>query len=190
MLRQSRTMKSVIWGMVCLSAALPLSGCRHRRAAATLPPVLQAPDRQPPAPDAPPMESPPPDSITSSPQVKVTQTKPKKAPKKSTAKPTVPDLPPPVDEASTAPTAPASIGELSAGGDASSKTQQANDLIAACEQRANDPSQAKGQQATIRKVRYFIKEARQALGTGDAEGAMTLATKAKLLLDDLVIEAK
>ncbi len=34
-------------------------------------------------------------------------------------------------------------------------------------------------------VRNFQKQAQQALKTGDAEGAKTLATKGKLLLDDL-----
>jgi len=34
-------------------------------------------------------------------------------------------------------------------------------------------------------VRNFRKDAQEALKSGDAEGAKTLATKAKLLLDDL-----
>jgi ribosomal protein S20 len=37
----------------------------------------------------------------------------------------------------------------------------------------------------VSKVRNFWKDAQDALKSGDAEGAKTLATKAKLLLDDL-----
>jgi hypothetical protein len=34
-------------------------------------------------------------------------------------------------------------------------------------------------------VRHFLDQAQQALNSGDADGAMNLATKAKLLMDDL-----
>jgi hypothetical protein len=81
------------------------------------------------------------------------------------------------------------VGELSAGGNAAPQTQQdASDLISSSEQRLARLSQAiaRQQQAQLRKVRYFLKQAKQALNTGDAEGAKTLATKAKLLLDDVV----
>ncbi len=42
-----------------------------------------------------------------------------------------------------------------------------------------------GEKAQVSKVKNFLKDAQEALKTGDAEGAKTLATKAKLLLDDL-----
>ncbi len=35
------------------------------------------------------------------------------------------------------------------------------------------------------KIKNFQRQAKQAMSSGDAEGAKTLATKAKLLLDDL-----
>ena len=41
------------------------------------------------------------------------------------------------------------------------------------------------QKAQVSKVKNFLKDAQDALKSGDAEGAKTLATKAKLLLDDL-----
>ncbi len=44
---------------------------------------------------------------------------------------------------------------------------------------------AEEQKAQVSKVKNFLKDAQEALNTGDAEGAKTLATKAKLLLDDL-----
>ena len=42
-----------------------------------------------------------------------------------------------------------------------------------------------GDVSLLSKVRNFQKEAEQALNSGDAEGAKTLATKGKLLLDDM-----
>jgi hypothetical protein len=41
------------------------------------------------------------------------------------------------------------------------------------------------QKAQINKVKNFLRDAQEALKSGDDEGAMTLATKAKLLLDDI-----
>ena len=178
-----------VWIGVCLGFCSILGGCHHRQAAATLPPVLKAPDLQPPAPNSPPMQSPPPDSASTAPQVKVTEAKPKRTPKKAAPKTPAVDMNiPPAEVASSGPTPEGSIGELSAGGDATPKRQQAAaELIIACEQRLNDSQQhTKEQQPTLRQVRNFIKQSKQALSSGDAEGALTLATKAKLLLDDLV----
>jgi ribosomal protein S20 len=80
------------------------------------------------------------------------------------------------------------IGALTAGGQASPQTkQEAADLIASIEKRLNAwPAQTTDdQKAQISKVRNFLRDAQAALKSGDAEGAKTLATKAKLLLDDL-----
>ena len=41
------------------------------------------------------------------------------------------------------------------------------------------------EKAQISKIRNFQRQAQEALTSGDLEGAKTLATKAKLLLDDL-----
>jgi len=180
-----------VQAMLCIVAICALSGCHHRMAPATRPPVLQAPDAPPVTPESPSMVSPPPESISTAPSIKVTQTKPRRTPKKTNSKtpqPAVADNAP-LSEGASAPSAESSIGELSAGGDSTSKTQEAAALIVSCEQRASKlPQGSGGPQSTVRKVRYFLKEAQQALGTGDGEGALTLATKAKLLLDDLVKE--
>ena len=81
------------------------------------------------------------------------------------------------------------IGELTSGGaEANPRSQQeAADMIAANEKRLNAlPSQILDEQkAQISKVKNFQRQAQEALSSGDAEGAKTLATKAKLLLDDL-----
>jgi ribosomal protein S20 len=82
----------------------------------------------------------------------------------------------------------AAIGALTAGEEANPQTKQdAADLIVSIEKRLNSlPAQTTDEQkAQISKVRNFWRDAQAALKSGDAEGAMTLATKAKLLLDDL-----
>jgi ribosomal protein S20 len=80
------------------------------------------------------------------------------------------------------------IGALTAGGEASPQTkQEAADLIASSEKRLNalPAKKAEDEKAQVSKVKNFLKDAQEALKSGDAEGAKTLATKAKLLLDDL-----
>jgi ribosomal protein S20 len=39
---------------------------------------------------------------------------------------------------------------------------------------------------TAAQIRTFLKQAEQAMDNGDMDGAHTLATKAKLLLDELI----
>jgi ribosomal protein S20 len=98
-------------------------------------------------------------------------------------------VPEPVQVASAAPPPEeTAIGALTAGGEASPQIkQEAAELITSSEKRLNAlPSQkAEDEKAQVSKVKNFLKDAQEALNTGDAEGAKTLATKAKLLLDDL-----
>ena len=80
------------------------------------------------------------------------------------------------------------IGALTAGGDATPQTrQEATELIASNDKRlkALPASVVKSQRSQINKMLNFQRQAQAALNTGDAEGAKTLATKAKLLLYDL-----
>jgi hypothetical protein len=80
------------------------------------------------------------------------------------------------------------IGALTAGGDATPQTrQEATELIASNDKRlkALPASIVKSQRSQINKILNFQRQAQAALSTGDAEGAKTLATKAKLLLYDL-----
>jgi len=115
--------------------------------------------------------------------------KPKRERKKPAPKAPVPE---PVQIAAVAPPPPSpeetAIGALTAGGEANPQTkQEAADLITSSEKRLNAlPAQkAEDEKAQVSKVKNFLKDAQEALKTGDAEGAKTLATKAKLLLDDL-----
>jgi ribosomal protein S20 len=112
-------------------------------------------------------------------------------PKRERKKP-VPKAAPTPEPAQIASVAPSpeetAIGALTAGGEASPQTKQdAADLIASSEKRltALSAQKAEDQKAQVSKVKNFLKDAQDALKSGDAEGAKTLATKAKLLLDDL-----
>lgn len=81
------------------------------------------------------------------------------------------------------------IGNLTAGGDAAPQTrQEALDLIGATDRRLKALSNAiiSAHRAQITRVRNFQAQAQRALESGDADGARTLATKGKLLLDDLL----
>jgi ElaB/YqjD/DUF883 family membrane-anchored ribosome-binding protein len=149
--------------------------------------VLQAPDKLPVPPDPPKMVSELPESLTTVQPVTVTEIRPRRIIRRTTSKSAVSEILVPVDPAIVGAAEESAIGELSAGGDSTPQTQQdAKELIATSEHRLNNYSPAaRQQQEQLRKVRYFLKQARQALSSGDAEGARTLATKAKLLLDDL-----
>jgi ribosomal protein S20 len=175
-------------GMLCLVLAAGLGGCRHKTQVATLPPVL--------APVAL-LEIPEPDNLPTveTPQIKLppvpvaTDAKPKRERKKPAPK-VVPVPEPTQVAAAVQPPSPeeTAIGALTAGGEASPQTkQEAEDLIASSEKRLNALSTQKAEEekAQVSKVKNFLKDAQEALKTGDAEGAKTLATKAKLLLDDM-----
>ena len=80
------------------------------------------------------------------------------------------------------------IGTLSTGGDPTPQSQfQAQDTIASILKRiaALPAKSAESEKKQIRQVRHFLDQAQQALNSGDAQGAQNLATKARLLMDDL-----
>jgi len=174
-----RTLASVI---LCFGLTVGLGGCRHKAQVARLPAVLM------------------PVALENLPMVEVQQTtlppapvvasagKPKRERKKPAPKAPVPEpvqiaavAPPPTPEETA-------IGALTAGGETNPQTkQEAADLITSSEKRLNAlPAQKdEDEKAQVSKVKNFLKDAQDALKSGDAEGAKTLATKAKLLLDDL-----
>jgi hypothetical protein len=80
------------------------------------------------------------------------------------------------------------IGALTSGGDATPQSQQqARDLIASVDRRITTlPAKvADAQKPQLRQVRKFLDDAKQALNTGDTDGATNLANKAKVLMDEL-----
>jgi hypothetical protein len=78
------------------------------------------------------------------------------------------------------------IGQLSSGNSSSSQ-QQTLDSIAATERGLNGINRTLSdqEQKTAAHIREFLKQAREALASGDVDGARTLAAKAKVLLSEL-----
>jgi hypothetical protein len=170
---------------------MAMAGCRHKPQIAPLPPVLTpvaledvppVPDERLPMIDVPQVRLPPVPYASAAAKWK----REKKRPVKVAAAPV------PVPDTAAAAPAPspedAAIGALTAGGETNPQAkQEAVDLIASIEKRINAlPAQMTDDQKTqVSKIRNFWRDAQDALKSGDAEGAKTLATKAKLLLDDL-----
>lgn len=80
------------------------------------------------------------------------------------------------------------IGTLTTGGDASQQSlQRARDLIGTVDRRiASLPARIVGQQrGELRQARNLLEQAKQALNTGDAEGAITVADKARQIMDEV-----
>ena len=78
------------------------------------------------------------------------------------------------------------IGQLSSG-DAPNVRQQTDSLIESTEKTLNGISRKLDDQEekTAAQVREYLKQARDAMTSGDVDGAHTLAIKAKVLLDEL-----
>jgi hypothetical protein len=81
------------------------------------------------------------------------------------------------------------IGQLTTGDSAMGEKakRETADLIGGTEQGLNGikRSLSTEEKVTAAQIRTFLKQAQQALDNGDTDGAHTLATKAKLLLDEL-----
>lgn len=91
--------------------------------------------------------------------------------------------------ASMEPSGVSPIGQLSSGEGAagSQKRHETSDLIATTEQRLNGIKRtlSSQEQETAAQIRTYLKQAKQALTVDDLDGASTLATKAKVLLEEL-----
>ena len=81
------------------------------------------------------------------------------------------------------------IGQLSSGEGAagSQKRHETSDLISSTEQGLNGikRSLSSQEQETSTQIRAYLKQAKRALTVDDLDGATTLATKAKVLLEEL-----
>ena len=126
------------------------------------------------------------------------ETREREAREKEVSAAVTPDTNPPPVEGQiakvTAPTpkgdtaAPTSIGQLTAAPspDSSGSRQQAADLIDSTQRGVNSLRNLNGDQnKTVAQIRSFLDQAERALHNGDLDGAHTLATKAKTLLDEL-----
>ncbi|MFP5276492.1 MAG: hypothetical protein ACLGPM_05215 [Acidobacteriota bacterium] len=78
------------------------------------------------------------------------------------------------------------IGQLSSGDPIDERTDTSESILA-IEKSLNGihRSLSSSEQKTADHIREFLKQARQALASGDVDGAHTLAAKAKVLLDEL-----
>jgi hypothetical protein len=84
---------------------------------------------------------------------------------------------------------PSPIGQLTTGDSAMGEKakRETADLIGGTEQGLNGikRSLSTEEKVTATQIRTYLKQAQEALDNGDMDGAHTLATKAKLLLDEL-----
>jgi hypothetical protein len=102
-----------------------------------------------------------------------------------------PAAPAPLELASNTPPSPPVnvVGSLTAGGDGAQEAQQkAAGAISDVEKQLAglSASTLDAQKDGVARVKNFVRQAHDALRSGDAEGALTLAGKAKVLLDDLL----
>ena len=170
-----------------LAACVLATGCRHKPArvvAIQLAPVAPVPIERAPEPATPPMVQ----SVPVAPPLVTAVTLP---PKRVKRKKKIVAPPAPVQIAGTGAPVPAAdvVGALTAGDQGSPEMQRkASDLLGVLEKRVAGLSAAvlDAQKEQVARVKYFWGEAHGALVAGDADGAWNLATKAKLLLDDLV----
>ena len=173
-------------------AVLPLTGCAslHMRSQQPQAPPLktgpgQIDEEESKAHQQPPSSAlPQPSAVNAQPQLP-----PVKQPKVKRRKKRRPAEPPPQvqQDASIVPATP--IGKLTTG-DSKSAEQNKRDTKALIQQTDHGLDQIKRalspeERTTMIQIRTFLKQAEQALDNGDADGARTLATKAKLLLDEL-----
>jgi hypothetical protein len=168
--------------MLGLGLALGVAGCRHTAKTLVLPAAARAPIELEPIPSAEPLPM-----IASVPAPELGTLPPPVTPARRRRVPAAP-APAPPQVASAAEPAAVAIGALSTGGDAAAQSpQQVKDLMASIVKRiaALPAKTADAQKTQVRQVKQFLDQAQQALDSGDAEGAMNLATKAKLLMDDV-----
>ena len=167
----------------CLLLLTAATGCAHKKLKSALPVGVLAPVELEPAPtpNAEIASLPPPQLAPLPPPPP-----PKPAPRRRPAPKEEPQ--PPAQVASNVAPAPLALGALTAGGDtAPENQQQARDLIASILKRISDlpASIVEAEKKQVRQIKNFLDQAQQALSGGDTQGATNLATKAKLLLDDL-----
>ena len=171
----------------CAVLTLCVCGCQKRvKAPPPLPPIKEPVAlATPPVPEYPPMIEPPVVKMPPVPMASGAHLRRER--RRPYTKPVAPE--PAQVTSAEPPGEDLAIGALTSGGEANSRSQQeAAEMIAANEKRLSAlPAQiVEEQKAQISKVKNFQRQAQEALNSGDVEGAKTLATKAKLLLDDLL----
>lgn len=168
----------------CVVLMLPLLmvACQHKQQKAQLPSLAPTDVASiPPPPNAPP---PPNDTIPTHPtQEAPTPPLPAQKPVAKKKKPKPADT---SEQAANPSPEVSAIGQLSSGDPADLRLQTL-DSIASTEQGLKNINRnlSDQEQKTADHIREFIKEAKTALGSGDVDGAHTLADKAHVLLNEL-----
>ncbi len=176
---------------------LVLAGCGHRRQAQNQPPLAPPVDDGPVAGSAannppPPVVTPPPTETKPAQDTAQNQEPPRPAPRHKKPKPASTagsnaTAPPPANQqASNGTPEVSAIGKLSSGEPADLRTQTVSSLNGT-EHGLNGITRKLSDQETktSAQIREYIKQARAALTSNDLDGAKTLATKARLLLNEL-----
>jgi len=184
---ENRKLRAALFipAVLCL-LPLFLTGCFHRNQQAKVVPLAPPIVEPLPSPPEPAPTDLPPPVVTSpnQPSASATNTPPPPQPKPSPAhrKPPVRNT----QMASNASPGVSAIGQLSSG-DQAELHQQAENSIKATERGLNSITRPLSAQEkkTVAQIREFLKQARVALASGDADGASTLAAKAKVLLGEL-----
>lgn len=164
---------------------LLLTGCFHKTQVAQNQPLAPPIEDTPPAkPEPSPTNLPPPEVTVPVQQAPVDVTPPpepaKKTPKHKKPANTNPQV------ASNGTSALSAIGPLSTA-DPPDLRQETDSLIESTEKALNGINRKLNdqEQKTAAQIREFLKQAREAVTAGDLDGANHLATKAKVLLDEL-----
>lgn len=174
-------------GARCAGWLLPLllTGCFHKAQVAQNQPLAPPiEDTPPPKPEPSPSNLPPPEVTIPVQPIPAQVTPPpepvKKAPKRKKPANSNPQV------ASSGMPAVSAIGQLSTA-DPPNVRQQTDASIQATEKALNGITRPLNdqEQKIAAQIREFLKQAREALTNGDVDGAHTLATKAKVLLDEL-----
>jgi hypothetical protein len=174
----SARVRLILAGVVCIGAV----GCRHKAAPLVIPAPTPVAVTNPPAnPAQLPTESAGKVPLASVPAVPG-------EPAKVVRKKAAPAPPVEVAVATPPPPPPMELGSLTtAGSDSEKNRKEAADLLAANDKRLAGLSadfKAREKDQVVR-VQSFQTDGMKALNSGDSEAAITLATKAKVLLDEI-----
>ena len=177
-------LRNAAWLLLCM---LPLAGCHHKPIVAAAPPLpAVGPEVVSVPPPTHPTEPEPEPEVVEEPPVPTPVPTPPKRPARR--RPTAP-APAPAPTTTAAAPPPVELGQLTTGGEANNAAlrQSAEDLLRAQQRRlvALPPAVAAAHSDQTERARLFLRDADEAWKKLDIEGTRTLATKAKVLLDEI-----
>jgi hypothetical protein len=185
------TMRNLRLGTIWVGLALGVSGCHHPVSAWVPPQMQPVPLLDSPQDDQTELVPPPVEDLPEVPVASVAESmkSPVRRRPKAPAVAATPASGTPGAVVDAAPEVEDPVGSLTTEEETTPQMrQQAVDLIASTDQRLKELSGnvLVSHRTQIGKIHNFQRQAQRALDSGDAQGANTLATKGKLLLDDLL----